>query len=374
MSYAYIGSFNYNGAEGINICSFERETGKLCLIDTVGAGINAGNLCVSGDVLYATDEQMGDPGRFPVAGGGRIFAFRIDKENGKLTQISKVYTNAINPSHVTIDESGKYMIVTHFSIGPVATRVVKDDDGKYRSELVGCDNITSLYRLNEDGSIGDLCDVHYHNDGEGPLSMIHKAYQCPGKNLFAENDLGADRVYTFRIDYEKEKLEYFGSTQVCFDQEGPRHGAFHPSLPYLYINYERKGAVTRIDVSDPSCLKVVDECEFVSDADLDRGKDAQSELMSSCDGRLLYSFMRGKGLALVFDVAEDGSLSLKQKLQLSITDPRGADFTPDKKYIIIAGHDAGKTITLAVAGDGTLSEKDESCEMPHPACTAFYIA
>lgn len=375
MLFAYVGSFSYKGQGGVHICRYEEETGAFSLLESAYPEINAGFVCVRGDLLYATDERAGDPKGFPGdAGGGRIYTFRIDRETGGLTLLAVTPTLGVNPSHVAFDSTGRYAVVTHFSIGPMVTRTVRKEGGGFAAEIVTNDSTTCLFRVNEDGTPGRLCDVYWHKDGHGLFSMIHKAYRFPGKNLFAENDLGADILYFFSIDYEGEKLIYRNSYALSDHGAGPRHGVVHPELPYLYINYERMGAVSRYDVSDLDQIHKAEDANFVPDGmELDRRRDNQSELMFGPDGKTLYSFLRGKGYAIVYDVdGKTGALTQRQFLKLPGSDPRGAVFSPDHRFILIAGHEAGELETLRVLEDGTLEDTGLRTELNDPACIAFY--
>jgi 6-phosphogluconolactonase (cycloisomerase 2 family) len=205
--------------------------------------------------------------------------------------------------------------------------------------------------------------------------MIHKACRFPGENLYVENDLGADILYFFSIDYEREKLSYRNSYALSDHGAGPRHSAAHPHLPYLYLNYERMGAVSQYDVSDLAQIrKVRDACFVPEGMELDRRRDNQSELMFNADGNTLYSFLRGKGYAIVYDVDDKtGALTQRQFLKLPGSDPRGAVFSPDRRFILIAGHEADELETLRIRKDGTLEDTGLCTKLNSPACIAFYL-
>ncbi len=373
--YAYVGSFSYTGSEGIHICRLDPADGSLTYLKTVYPEINTNCVNIVGNVLYCTDEKAGDPAKNPDAGGGRVYAFSINPETGDLTLLNKKETFCVNPSYVTVDPTGKYALVPHFAVGPQITKTFRTGDGSVQAQTERNDNVTCLFRLEEDGGFDSLCDVFYHETDHSP-SMVHKTYQKPGENLYAENDLGADRLYFLQINYEEEKLEEIAEADTGDVGRGPRHGAFHPALPYLYINYEHKGAVSRYDISNLTQVRLVEEQWFVDDENLvtegDPG-DNQAELMFHPNGKILYTFMRGKGLAVAYQVDETtGAMTLLQNLKLPTNDPRGAVFTPDGRYILIAGHTAGETETLRVREDGTLENTGLSCRMANPSCIAFY--
>ena len=180
--YAYVGSFSYHGTEGITVCDYDPETGTLHPLKTVGESLNAGSLTVHGGHLYSTDEQLFSGG----TPGGGVVSFDIDPATGDLRETKHIGTLAMNTSSVTFDGTGQYMIVTHFAISAPCVKVVRDGERSWHTETVFPDTITSLYRVNADGTPGELRDVHIHpvTDGRKP-SFIHKAFQAPGQNLYA---------------------------------------------------------------------------------------------------------------------------------------------------------------------------------------------
>lgn len=363
---AYIGSFSYQGSEGITVCEYHDENGRVSVRKTIYPEINAGSLTVNRGILYATDEQ-GNSGK---DGGGRIFTFRLDRRTGNPELVNITDTYALNPSHVMIDQTGKYMVVTHFSIGAPVVQVEREKDGAYHSSKKYNDTITSLYRLDENGIPGKLCDVFYHKQA-GKQSFIHKAFFGPAKNLYAYCDLGADILGFFRIDYENEKLEMTEKI-ICEEQAGPRHGVFHKTLPYVYVNYERKGAITRFAYGENG-YRALDEISVVPENMVMTPECNQSEILLNPEGTRMYNLMRGLGLVNVLDVScEDGKLSPLQTLKIGSKVPRGASLTPDGKFLLIACNDTERILTLHVLENGCLKAGELSERMPHPASIAFY--
>ena len=358
--YAYVGSFNYTGSEGIHLCEYDEGNGSLRYIKTMYPHINAGNLCVYKNLLLVTDESF----------SGHVYTFVIDAQTGELTERSCIDTPGVNPSYITIDSEGKYVIVTHFSVGSPIKVLEKTANG-YVSSLKGNDSPTCLYRLDDKNGLGELLDVGIHTPINGFMTMFHKAYESPDCSFFAENDLGDNQVYFFKI--ENEEIHYISNVVVGQGEDGPRHGAFHPRLPFLYLNYEHKSKITRLDISDLSNVTIAEELELFDADELLKQEDNQSEIMFSSDGKILYDFMRGKGVAYVVGInGKDGRMELKQKLRLPGNDPRGIQYSPDKKYILIDGHNSNRVYTLDIQEDGTLCYNGKECEMAHPACIAFY--
>lgn len=236
------------------------------------------------------------------------------------------------------------MIVTHFAIGMPAIRVAAD----------------------ESGTPGKLCDVFVHP----PVSFIHKAIRWGNSNKYAYCNLGADEVGFFHIDYEKEKLVMEDAVH-CGRGTGPRHAVFHKTLPYLYLNYERNGVITRISCEEGKRAIVDDICIVPKDAVMDPHCN-QSEILLNEDGTRLYNLMRGLGLINVLNVSPvTGELKLLQTVYTESKVARGACFSPDGNYLLIVCNDTENIAAYRVKEDGLLEEGPVSGHIPHLASIAF---
>jgi len=147
----------------------------------------------------------------------------------------------------------------------------------------------------------------------------------------------------------------------------------HKVNPLLLENYEHKSKVTKLDLTDIHNAGITEELELFSGEEKLEDGDNQSELMFHPNSKILYNFMRGKGIAYVIRIDEnDGSMRLVQKFRLPGSDPRGAFFSPDKRFILVEGHNSGAVYTIRIEADGTLSYNGQECLMAHPACIGFY--
>ncbi len=364
--YVYIGSFNYQGAEGITLCEFDPREGTVKPKERFAKNSNAGSMTMRNGRLYSTDEQVMSCRE----GGGGVLTFAVDEKTGTLRELSHIYTLAANTSGIAFDAEGRYMVVTHFAIGQPAVKVVKDEKG-WHTQKVFHDTVTNLYRMNEDGTPGLLCDVHYHPVSQGGKpSFIHKAFLSPDGTLFGYANLGSDAVGFLKIDYEKEKLIPVSET-ACRDFSGPRHLVFHPTLSYLYVNYERNGVISRFSYTPNGCVWV-DDVSIVPEGEVMDAKSNQSEILVDPSGNYLYDVMRGLGLLCVLKIdPRDGSLTLKQTIHTASRTARGAAFSPEGNFLLLACNDTQNVVTYRILEDGTLLEAAVSETIAHPASIAF---
>ena len=71
-----------------------------------------------------------------------------------------------------------------------------------------------LYEIKEDGSIGDILDVHnpqkeFNAQTQRKHSKLHSIYLDKKTGIYFVFDKGLDKVYTYKIKNNKLKIEAF---------------------------------------------------------------------------------------------------------------------------------------------------------------------
>ena len=243
--YAIVGNWGFvpGCSKGLSVYSYDPETSAMELIENVFPDVYVGQQCIDNErnIVYIVNEigsRRGETG-----GGGYVVAFRIDPENGKVTLINEKESLSPEPSYICLDKSKKYALVTHHVDGGYVTKIIREKDGSFSSQTLFDDSGLVLFRINEDGSLGDVCDVSIkHGEGaSGPhmISRGHSVVSDPTGELFAVSDKGLDKIFTYHLDRENGKLICLQETSVEIGS-GPRYGAFHPKLPIFYVNNEHK--------------------------------------------------------------------------------------------------------------------------------------
>ena len=364
--YLYVGSFNPKGEAGYRIYRWDGEARTGELTGEALLEITAGVTCFDEKkgVLYFTDERKGNPD-FKYGGGGRVFAVNVSPEDGSLTVLNSNYSYGALPSYVAADDQGKYLVLTNFGPNkkpePITT-LAKDESGAWRIQVQVDTASTVLLRRNEDGSVGQVCDIVVHSS-EGTANNLraahaHSVVASPDKKLFAVCEMGTDRIYLFAIDVERDKLVLpSGAPYVCEKGTGPRYSAFHPTKPFFFINYEDAPLVSSFRYDEVGRLELINTIRVLPEGEEASPKDLQSGLTISADGRFLYTLMRGRNILAVFVVDQNsGKLSLLQRLQLDGDRPKDCSLSPDGRTLAVADRDSDMVELLAVAPDGTLKQ------------------
>jgi hypothetical protein len=211
--YAYVGCFTtaqrYARGDGIRVYRVDMETGNWSPVQQVTGLVNPSFLVVSGDLrfLYSVhgDEDYAT-------------SFSVDQENGKLTLLNRAATSGRNGVHQAVDRTGRFLIVANYATGSISVMPVRKDG-----------------MLGEAAQVISLPGQPGPNRVEQASSHPHHVVFDPSGRFVVVPDKGLDRVFVFRFEPTAGKLTptVQGSATVRTDS-GPRHAAFHPTLPVLH--------------------------------------------------------------------------------------------------------------------------------------------
>jgi 6-phosphogluconolactonase len=390
-TFVYVGNFmakpsswdtSRTTGKGFSIFRYNSIAGELELIKTaVLDSISVGSTCIDAkrNILYCTDEVMTQPA-FQKGGGGLVYALAIDPKTGDLTEINHQPSYGSLPSYAAVDAAGKYLIVVSHTGNAPITKTVKDASGKYRIVVEYDEAATVLFRLNDDGSIGDPCDICTHS-GNGPdpeqtHPRIHSVMMSPSGNLFAACDKGSDKLYFFRINRKTEKLEVCGGKPyISFSGSLPRYSAFHRTRPYFYMNHEVKPVISAFRYDEDGKLELIHSVNVLPEGSKVDRTITQSDIRIHPSGKYLYDLIRGADLVSVFAIKEKtGEIERIQTVKLDGAGPRACAISPDGRFIHIAAATSQKVLVWAIGEDGKVSPTGKNVSQPSPGTVTFFPA
>lgn len=373
--FALVGNWGFvpGHSKGLSVYNYEPETAGLELLETFREDVYVGQSWLDKEcnMLYIVNEIGSRRGE--IGGGGYVMALKVDPANGKITEINEKESLAPEPCYISVDKTKRYALVAHHSDHGHVTKITKNDDGSYASHTQFDDTALVLFRLNEDGSLGDACDVSII-PGEGassshPISHQHSVVSDPTGELFVVCDKGLDQIYSYGLDRAHGKLVFLQKTPV---ETGfsPRYSAFHPTLPILYVNNERKtiAFAYRYDIMSGK-LERIGSAQLLQDEKAAEGIDRvePSDILVHPNGKHLYVSVRGVNLIAVLDVDETGGMLLKQNISCEGAHPRGFCLSPDARYLFSANMISGNIATFAIGGDGGLTLVNKETKGVSPA-------
>ena len=352
-SLLYVGTYTDAGrTDGIYLVRFDARTGALRQIGAVNAGANPSFLALrpDGRVLYAVNEVETREGK--KAGGVSAF---IIASNGELTRLNEQSSEGAAPCYVSVDRRGRAVLVANYLGGNVAVLPIRAD-----------------------GSLAAASHVDQHT-GKGPNAERQEAPHAhcivpdPANRFALAADLGNDRVIVYRIGADGRSLEHLEQRDaVMRPGSGPRHIAFHPKRPLVFVANELDSTVTTLRFNrDTGALTVVN-----SQSTLPAGWSGASfaaDIHLSSSGNALYVSNRGHNSIAVFSVdAGTGALSLVQNAPTEGDWPRNFTLDPSGRWLLVANQRSGNIVVLARdRASGRLTSSKQQLALPSPVCLRF---
>ena len=347
----YVGTYTGPHSQGIYVYRFDAATGKATSLGLAGEARNPSFLAVhpSGNYLYSVDESD----------GGAVSAFRIDHKTGKLARLNMVSSRGSGPCALTVDATGRNLLVANYGSGSVALIPIKGD-----GSLAG----------------GAASDQHTGSSvnkerQEGPHA--HSADFAPGNRFALSADLGLDDVFVYRFDAQKNTLvpnaPPFGKVRPGY---GPRHVAFHPNGKFAYVVNELNSTVTSFAWDGRAgTLK-----EISTVSALPKGSKVATdgaEIHVHPNGKFVYSSNRSEAnnIALFRADAATGKLEFVEVVPSGGRSPRYFGLDPTGAWLASANEESSNILLFRVdPNTGKLTPSGKPIEIYKPVCVKFVAA
>lgn len=356
----YVGAYTNNGSKGIYAYNYDPATGKLTPIGLAAATENPSFLVAdsSGAHLYAVNESENYQG----ASSGGVSAFAIDRASGKLTELNEVASHGADPCFISLDRSGKFLLVANYTGGDVAVFPV----------LAG-------------GRIGEASSV-IQDEGElGPNKARQEKphahwIETSARDHFAYvSDLGLDRVLVYKFDATKGTLsrgDSAGASKDFFSATlapgtGPRHVAFSAGGQFMYVIGELDSTVTVFANDEKETYRSIQKISALPAGFA--GKNTTAEITIHPNGKFLYTSNRGDDSMAVFSINRaTGKLTFVQRIPSGGKTPRHFAIDPAGTHLLVANQDTGNVIEFTIDQvTGKLKSKGEVAKVPAAVCVVF---
>lgn len=335
----------YVGGTGISVYRLDLSTGNLAHRSTVSEVKNPSFQAIhpSNRFLYSVAE---------VDNGGALHAFAIDPATGALRSLNHQPCMGAGPCHVSVDATGRVVLVANYSSGDVAALPILDD-----------------------GSLGEATSVFQHegssvNPGRQQGPHAHSITIDPGNRFAVSADLGIDKVLVYRLDAEKQTITPNDPPGVDVQAgAGPRHFAFHPNRKHAYlINELDNTAVTYAYDEDRGVLETIQVISTLPPDFTDTSYCA--DIHVSPDGRFVYGSNRGHDSIVIFEVdTGTGKLSVVDYESTRGEFPRNFSLDPSGRFLFAANQNTDNIVAYRIDGQtGRLAATGHQVETPQPVC------
>jgi 6-phosphogluconolactonase len=198
----------------------------------------------------------------------------------------------------------------------------------------------------------------------------HSIVVSPDDKFAFAADLGIDKIMIYQLDNSAAKLVPNEAQPFTTMKpgSGPRHLAFHPSGKHLYAINELANTITLFDfAADTGKLT---ERQTISTLPSDfKGKSYTADLKITPDGKHLYGTNRGHDSIAMFNIADDGNLSLIAIEPSQGKGPQNLLITPNGQWLICANMPGNNVVVFRIdSTSGTIKATGTPVEMPMPSC------
>jgi 6-phosphogluconolactonase len=338
----YVGTYT----ENIYLVRIDRRSGELVRVGAVNAGANPSFLSMhpNGRFLYAVNES--EP-------TGAVSAFAIERATGALTRLNEQPSGGGAPCYVSVDRSGRAALVANYAGGNVA-----------------------LLPIEANGALAPAHVVQHTGKGPTPSRQESPHAHCilpdPSNRFALAADLGADRVFVYRLDLDGKALRHEGGDAVMKPGAGPRHIAFHPTLPLVFVANELDSTVATLRFDSRSGALSPQGSLSTLPAGW-TGTNYPADIHVAANGRTLYVSNRGHNSIAVFAVAKStGALALEQVISTEGDWPRNFTLDPTERWLLVANQRSNSVVVFAREPDsGKLALTPQRLALQSPVCLRF---
>lgn len=344
------GKILHGKGEGIYVYRMDPVSGALDFIRTNTGITNPSYLAFNADCsrLYAVNELKSHQGEQT----GTVSAFAVEAKTGQLTFLNKKPSCGTDPCHLTVDKSGRYVLLANFMSGSVC-----------------------VLPIQADGSLGNATDFIQHEGSsidpsrqQGPHA--HAVTLDEANQYVFVPDLGLDKTLVYRFDAGSGKLiPNEAPWAVVKPGAGPRHLVFHPNSRFAYLINELDSTIAAYQY-DPDKGQLRD-IQTISTLPEDfQGFSTCADLQVSPSGKFLYGSNRGHDSIAIYQIdPATGRLSCIGHASTGGKTPRNFAIDPAGNFLLAANQDSDTIVTFRIDSQaGKLHPTGQVIEVPTPVC------
>jgi 6-phosphogluconolactonase len=307
-------------SRGIYQAELDTATGALAITGLAAELVDPTFLARTpdGGRLYAVSEISDYGGE----SSGAVAAFAMDPATGNLILLDIQPSGGAGPAYVSLDRTGRVVLVANYGAGSVASLPVEPD-----------------------GRLQPPSQVWQHT-GAGPQADRQEAPHAhcivpdPANRYAVVADLGADKLFVYPINSAETRLDASLREVATRPGMGPRHLAFHPALDVVYVSGELDSTVSVFAYTPGS--GALAEAQHVSTLPAGfTGENYPSEIAVAPSGRFVYCANRLHDSLAVFAV-DPGSGQLTPAGHVALAGlhqaafPRHFAIDPSGEWLLVA--------------------------------------
>lgn len=322
----YVGTYADGGSRGIYRFRFDDATGRL-YSDGLAAETGSPSFLASdagGRFVFAVNENDS-----LALNSGGVTAFEAEPKSGGLRFINQQPSGGSSPCHLTLDRTGRFLLVANYGGSVSVLPVAKD--GRLSPPV-----------------------VHTGPKGRGPhprqdRSHPHGVYLDRTNTRLLVPDLGLDRILAYSFDPARGSLKLADSLSAALaPQAGPRHLAWSSDGRHVYSVNELDSTVTTF-AWDPKNGRLSRRGSVSTLPDDSQGENYTAEIALHPSGRFLYASNRGDDSIVVLAVdPSTGALTRTAVVPVGGRKPRHFVIAPSGRWMLVAHQTSGTIAVLSL--------------------------
>jgi 6-phosphogluconolactonase len=351
----YVGTYTAEGStsKGIYAYRFDSSSGAVTPIGLAAQTTNPSFLAVNPNhrFLYAVNETADYKGQK----SGAVSAFAIDTATGKLTLLNQVASGGADPCYITIDRTGKFVLVANYTGGSVSVFPIRQDGG--------LDEASSFIQHSGHGT--------NPKRQEGPHA--HSIDLTPDNHFAIVDDLGLDETLIYKFDAAKGSLTPNDPPFAkAVAGAGPRHFALSPNGKFGYVINEMGSTVALFSFdASRGILERVQTISTIPQGFTKQNDDAEIAIHPS--GKFLYASNRGHDSIAVFAIdSSSGKLKLLEYVSTKGESPRHFEIDPSGALLFAENEKSDNIVIFRIdARTGHLTPTGITLDVSQPVCIKF---
>ena len=346
----FVGTYTARDSKGVYAYRFSAASKELIPLGLVAETPNPSFLAIdpTGRFLYAVNELE----KYQGEASGSVSAFAIDKKSGKLSLLNQVSSRGLDPCYVSLDQSGRYVLVANYGSGSVAA-----------------------FPLLKDGSLGEAASFVQHS-GTGPDRErqegphAHWVGVMPDNHFAMAVDLGIDEVLVYRLNDKNGSLSANDPAFVKLEPgSGPRHLDFHPNSRFVYVISELQSKINVFSYdAQRGALQPLQSIATVPKEF--SGTNYPAEIRVHPNGKFLFASNRGHDSVAVFSIDQKkGTLSPVGHFSTHGKNPRNFEIDPSGSHLFVANQESGNIVIFEIdQATGKLTSTGQVLHVDSPVC------
>ena len=351
----YVGTYTEEGSKskGIYAFRYDANTGEITPLGLAAETTNPSFVALhpNGRFLYAVNEV----GNYKGPNSGGVSAFSIDRATGKLTFLNEVPSRGADPCYITVDKTGKYVLVANYTGGSIA-----------------------VFPVLEDGKLGEASAfVQHTGHGTNPTRQegphAHSIDLSPDNRFAMVDDLGLDELLVYKFDSAKGSLTPNNPPFAKVDAgAGPRHFALRPDGKFAYVISEMGHTVTVF--SNDAASGRLQLLQTVTTLPKDfTGRNDDAEIRVHPSGKFVYASNRGDDSIAIYAIDQSkGTLAQVGSIHTGGKEPRNFEIDPTGTLLFAANQKSDNIVVFRIdAKTGLLTPTGKVLEVGSPVCVKF---